>query len=124
MVARLSGVPFGQEHRLPVTSRSAEEGELAVGARAQKLYENGPRHEIVARRRRTKLRTDQRSCFGLTFCVSRRHLLPALASSAPIFDDKQTDVDHHEDARMDVEAFDGLHTSPGPFVAVLLILHN
>src|SRR5918997_1952096 len=36
-------------------------------------------------------------------------------------DDEQTDVDHHEDAGMDVEAFDGLHTSPGPFVAVLLI---
>src|SRR5918997_7181754 len=36
-------------------------------------------------------------------------------------DDKQTEVDKHEDAGVDVEAFDGLHTSPGPFVAVLLI---
>src|SRR5215211_8639233 len=39
-------------------------------------------------------------------------------------DDKKTDVDHHEDAGVDVEAFDGLHTSPGPFVAMLLVLHS
>src|SRR5829696_3477911 len=40
-------------------------------------------------------------------------------------DDEQTDVDHHEDAGVDVEAFDGLHTSPGPFVALLLlVLHS
>src|SRR5829696_3104353 len=39
-------------------------------------------------------------------------------------DDKKTEVDHHEDAGVDVEAFDGLHTSPGPFVALLLVLHS
>ena len=39
-------------------------------------------------------------------------------------DDEQTDVDHHEDARVDVEAFDGLHASPGHFVTLLLILHS
>src|ERR671921_2423261 len=39
-------------------------------------------------------------------------------------DDEQTDVDHYEDAGVDVEAFDGLHASPCPFVALLLVLHS
>src|SRR5829696_5441293 len=49
---------------------------------------------------------------------------PARQPARKGVDDKQTDVDHHEYARVDVEAFDGLHTSPGPFVALLLVLHS
>src|SRR5215204_6843745 len=50
---------------------------------------------------------------------------PAREPARKGVDDKQTDVDHHEDARVDVEAFDGLHASPGPFVALLvLVLHS
>src|ERR687890_1441100 len=41
---------------------------------------------------------------------------PARESARKRIDNKKTDVDHHEDARVDVEAFDGLHTSPGLFV--------
>src|SRR5918997_4552217 len=49
---------------------------------------------------------------------------PARESARKGVDDQQTEVDHHEDARMDVEAFDHLHASPGPFVALLLVLHS
>src|SRR5215213_9624722 len=49
---------------------------------------------------------------------------PARKPARKGVDDKKADVDHHEDARVDVEAFDGLHTSPGPFVTLLLVLHS
>src|SRR5215216_2445152 len=49
---------------------------------------------------------------------------PAREPARKGVDDEQTDVDHHEDARVDVEAFDGLHASPGPFLTLLLVLHS
>ena len=49
---------------------------------------------------------------------------PAREPARKGVDDEQTGVDHHEDAGVDVEAFDGLHASPGPFVTLLLILHS
>src|SRR5215207_7387735 len=49
---------------------------------------------------------------------------PACEPARKGVDDEQTEVDHHEDARVDVEAFDGLHASPCPFVTLLLVLHS
>src|ERR671911_2449660 len=49
---------------------------------------------------------------------------PAREPTRKRVDYKQTEVDHYEDTHVDVEAFDGLHASPGPFVALLLVLHS
>ena len=47
-----------------------------------------------------------------------KSLYPAREPARKGVEDEQTDVDHHEDARVDVEAFDGLHASPGHFVTL------
>src|SRR5918997_2227488 len=49
---------------------------------------------------------------------------PAREPAGKRVDNKKSDVDYHEDAGMDVEAFDGLHASPCLFVALLLVLHS
>src|ERR671911_1146683 len=49
---------------------------------------------------------------------------PAREPGGKRVDDEQTDIDHNEDACVDVEAFDGLYASPGPFVTLLLVLHS
>src|SRR5918993_1079430 len=49
---------------------------------------------------------------------------PARKPARKRVDYKQTEVDHHEDAGVDVEAFDGLHPRMCPFVALLLVLYS
>src|SRR5215218_2506600 len=59
--------------------------------------------------------------------AQQRPVKPPYPSREPArkrVDDEQIEVDHHEDTRMNVEAFDGLHASPCPFIALLLVLHS